>query len=94
MLRIEEQADGKNSVTFLLSGRIESKRVGELKRLIETERRKISLDLMEVKLVDGEAVRFLSRCDARGIELKNCPRYVRQWILGVRSSDSNHFPRP
>lgn len=80
-------------MTFLLSGRIESKRVDELKRLIETEHRKISLDLMEVKLVDVDAVRFLSSCDARGIELKNCPPYVREWIQGVRSSESNHFPR-
>ena len=92
MLRIEQQADGKNSVTFSLSGRIESKRVDELKRLIETEHRKISLDLKDVKLVDGDAVKFLSSCDAQGIELKNCPPYVRQWIMGVRSSKSSHFP--
>ncbi len=86
MLRIQERSDGDNSVTFSLSGRIESQHVDELRRLLETEQRKISLDLEEVKLVDNAAVRFLSSCDARGIEFRNCPPYVHQWILGVQSS--------
>ena len=86
MLRIQKQADGGNSETFSLSGRIEAKHVDELRRLIETEDGKISLDLEEVKLVDHDVVRFLSSCDARGIELRNCPPYVHQWILGVQSS--------
>jgi anti-anti-sigma regulatory factor len=85
MLRIQERSDGENSVTFSLSGRIESQQVDELRRMIETEHRKVSLDLEEVKLVDSDAVRFLSSCDARGIELRNCPPYIRQWILGVQS---------
>jgi hypothetical protein len=88
MLRIQRRTDGGNSVTFSLSGRIEAKHVDELRRLIETEYGKISLDLEEVKLVDHDAVRFLSSCDARGIELRNCPPYVHQWILGVQSSES------
>jgi anti-anti-sigma regulatory factor len=88
MLRIHERSDGENSVTFSLSGRIEAQHVDELRRMIEAERRKISLDLEEVKLVDSDAVGFLSSCDARGIELRNCPPYVHQWILGLQSSKS------
>ncbi len=72
-------------MTFSLSGRIESQHVDELRRLLETEHRRISLDLEEVELVDSDAVRFLSSCDARGIELRNCPPYVHQWILGMQS---------
>jgi anti-anti-sigma regulatory factor len=86
MLRIQRQADGENSVTFSLSGRIEAKHVDELRELIEAEHGKIFLDLEEVKLVNRDAVGFLSSCDARGIELRNCPPYVHQWILGVQSS--------
>lgn len=86
MLRIQERSDGENSVTFSLSGRIESQHVDELRRMIETEHRRVSVDLKEVKLVDSDAVRFLSGCDARGIELSNCPPYIRQWILGVQSN--------
>jgi ABC-type transporter Mla MlaB component len=86
MLRIQERSDGENSVTFSLSGRIESQHIDDLRRMIETEHRKVSLDLEEVKLVDSDAVRFLSSCIARGIELRNCPPYVHQWILGMLSS--------
>jgi hypothetical protein len=85
MLRIQEQSDGESSVTFSLSGRIESQHVDALKKMVETEYRKVSLDLEEVKLVDHDAVRFLATCDTRGIELRNCPPYVHQWILGVQS---------
>jgi hypothetical protein len=88
MLRIQKQTDGGNSVTFSLSGRIEAKHVDELRTLIETEHGEVSLDLLEVKLVDHDAVKFLSSCDARGIELRNCPPYVHQWIQGVQSSKS------
>jgi len=94
MLRIQERSDGETSVTFSLSGRIESQHVGELRKMLETEHRKISLDLEEVKLVDNDAVRFLAGCNARGVELKNCPPYVRQWILGVQSNEGNHNPFP
>jgi hypothetical protein len=86
MFRVQRQSDEENCVTFSLSGRIESQHVDELRRMLETEHRKISLDLEEVKLVDSDAIRFLSSCDARGIELRNCPPYVHQWILGVQSS--------
>ena len=86
MLRIQERSDGENSVTFLLSGRIESQQVDGLRRMIETEHRGVSLDLEEVKLVDGDAVSFLASCDARGIEIRNCPQYIRQWILGEQSN--------
>jgi anti-anti-sigma regulatory factor len=86
MFRVQKQSDEENSVTFSLSGRIESQHVDELRRMLETEHRKISLDLEELKLVDSDAIRFLSSCDARGIELRNCPPYVHQWILGAQSS--------
>ena len=64
MFRVQKQSDEGNSVTFSLSGRIESQHVDELRRMLETEHRRVSLDLEEVKLVDSDAVSFLSslRC--------------------------------
>jgi len=29
-------------------------------------------------------VRFLSDCESKGIELVNCPLYIREWILGEK----------
>lgn len=43
------------------------------------------LDLSEVTLVDLVVVRFLIRCEDEGVELVQCPPYVREWILRERA---------
>ena len=70
-------------VTFALSGRIKAEEVAELQKLFEVEGQdhRIALDLKEVKLVDRDAVGFLARCETNGIQLENCPAYIRQWIM-------------
>jgi hypothetical protein len=81
MLRIS-RSEEKGIVIFTLSGRIEQTHVSELQKLLEAdgELRDIEFDLEEVRLVDRESVRFLKTCEARGIKLKNCPSYIREWI--------------
>jgi predicted metal-binding protein len=56
--------------------------VPELEKLIkaEDEADVITLDLQEVRLVDRETVKFLAACEARGIKLRYCPPYIREWI--------------
>ncbi len=85
-LRIQRAADGA-IVVFTLSGRIGGERVAELQSLLEFEAQhhRIVLNLQEVDLVDRDAVRFLARCAADGIQLEQCPAYIREWI--VRESD-------
>jgi hypothetical protein len=56
----------------------------------EAELADITLDLEEVRLVDREAVRFLAACEARGIKLKNCSSYIREWI-DTGSDTHEHF---
>src|SRR5258707_8715565 len=84
MLKIERPANGK--VVFALIGRIETEDVPELQRLLtlETVDHHLVLDLKDVTLVDREAVKFLARCEADNITLKNCPAYIREWITGER----------
>jgi hypothetical protein len=81
MLRIRRLVDG-SAIVFALSGRIEENNVSELKALLDAETKVDGtvFDLHEVRLVDREAVRFLAECEGRGIKLKNCPSYVREWI--------------
>jgi hypothetical protein len=43
------------------------------------------LDLTEVTLVDIAVVRFLMRCENEGVELVECPPYVREWIVRERA---------
>ncbi len=67
---------------FLLSGRVETQAIAELRRLFElqTDYRDIIVDLKDVSLVDREVMRFLARCEADGVSLENCPPYIREWI--------------
>ena len=80
MLRIQRKANGK--IIFALSGRIEAEDIDELRRLFELEdtSREIALDLRDVTLVDRDGVKFLAVCEADGIQLGNCPAYIREWI--------------
>jgi hypothetical protein len=91
MLKIR-RSEQEGITIFALSGRIEENEVPELGRLFnnEGEGAKVALDLEEVRLVDRQAVRFLAACEARGIRLKNCPSYVREWI---GTGGNSHEPR-
>ena len=79
--RIETAARGELTV-FILSGRIEHQAVAELRKLFEgqTDRGDIVLDLKDVGVIDREAMRFLARCEADGVQLENCTPYIREWM--------------
>ncbi len=80
MLRIQSTVN--RETLFTVSGRMDSTNLIELKNLIdaETADRPMALDLKELILVDRDAVTFLKRCESKGIELRNCSAYIRQWI--------------
>jgi len=80
MLKIQRSGHGK--VVFTLSGRIEADDVAELQRLLDLEvaDHLLALDLQDVTLLDRDAVKFLARREADGIQLENCPAYIREWI--------------
>jgi anti-anti-sigma regulatory factor len=84
MLKITRAADGQ--VAFTLIGQMDAENVGELEKLIgaEASNRRIVLDLGDLTLVDQDVVSFFKRCEASGIQLKNCPAYIREWITGER----------
>ena len=67
----------------MLSGRIESSNVQQLKAQIDGNE-KVVLDLAQVRIVDRDAVRFLADCERKGIELRDCPPFVRAWILSEK----------
>jgi len=84
MLKISKATNAK--LVFRVSGRINSENLSEFKTLIKGEAKgqSIAFDLTELTLVDEDAVRFLDSCEASGIELENCPAYVREWITRER----------
>jgi len=40
----------------------------------------MAFDLDELTLVDAGVVRYLCECEERGVNLVNCPPYIREWI--------------
>ena len=57
-----------------------SEHLDGLKSLIESSTSEVALDLDETTLVDVDAVNFLRRCQAAGVELRNCSPYIREWM--------------
>ncbi|HTA59853.1 MAG TPA: hypothetical protein VK805_16950 [Candidatus Baltobacteraceae bacterium] len=80
-LRIEKSVRQESTV-FSLVGRIEAEHIEELEGLFDLrkEAKSVVLDLQEVRLADREAVKFLARCEAGGVQLENCPAYIREWV--------------
>jgi len=84
MLRIEKDSDGC-ATRLLLSGRIQSDRIACIRSEMNDGCARKVLDLSEVTLVDVAVVRFLISCESEGVELVQCPPYVREWILRERT---------
>jgi anti-anti-sigma regulatory factor len=85
--KIERVVTPDGFVVFRVSGRIDRAYVEVLLELTKTEKtanNRLALDLTEVTVVSLEAVRALTVAEANGIELRNCPAYVREWIYRVR----------
>ncbi len=78
MLRIEKGSDA-SAATLKLSGRIRSQDIPCLRSAISGAASK-ALDLGDVTLVDAYAVRFLAGCEREGLELLQCPPYIREWM--------------
>ena len=70
----------KITVVLRVSGRIDGEHVSELRSCMSRHGPTVVLDLDEVRLVDVAVVRFLVRCEADGMELRNCSRYIREWM--------------
>jgi len=78
-IRIQQTTEGECTV-LRLSGELVSSQREALLEEIEDSNNTISLDLEEVTLVDLDSVQLLARCEAKGLELLNCPPYIREWI--------------
>jgi anti-anti-sigma regulatory factor len=83
MLRIQRRGNGE--VVLTVYGRLEAGNVSELSALLSTEStgRPLVLDLKDLVLVDRDVVGFLRSCETDGVELRNCPPYIRAWIAQV-----------
>ena len=82
--RIDRLLAESDLVVLRISGRIARDDVDVLRSALDQERGAIAIDLAEVGLVDRSAVNLLVLSETRGVELRNCPPYVREWIARER----------
>ena len=67
-------------VVLRISGRLTQDDIPVLRAAIDQERGALAIDLTEVGLVDRDTVNLLASSEGRGIELRNCPPYIREWV--------------
>ena len=90
-LKIESAFDGKTA-TLRLSGRIEEDHLAAIQEEVRRYHPRLAFDLGEATLVDREVVRFLAAQEVEGVELIDCPRYIREWIARERSQECSFNP--
>lgn len=78
--RIDRVVSREDLVVFQVSGRITAQELGMLQDLLRQESGAVAIDLKDVLLVDRDAVKFLALSEFNGLELRNCPAYIREWI--------------
>ena len=72
--------DSNRLVLLHISGHLQEAHIEVIDELLAKEKDPVALDLGEVTLADREAVRFLATLDARGVGLRNCPGFIREWM--------------
>jgi ABC-type transporter Mla MlaB component len=70
-----------NGTRIHLSGELRCAHLDDLRAEIKQAVQPVTLDLDEVEVVDMDGIRLLNECCARGIQVVNCPPYIREWML-------------
>jgi len=78
--RIDRLLTEKDLVILRISGRITGDDMDILRAAIDQERGAVAIDLQEVGVVDRGTVTLLALSEAKGIALRNCPPYIREWV--------------
>jgi len=91
--RIDRCVVSEDLVVFCICGQITGEDGTLLRALLEHETNTVTLDLEHVRLVDRDAVNVLAESETRGIEIRNCPAYVREWINQEQRNRGWEFKR-
>ena len=79
--KIEWLVSEENAIVLRVCGWVDLECLNTLKELIEAENGRIVLDLSEVMLADRDAATFFAICELKGIELRNCPTFLRLSVV-------------
>ena len=75
----------EQGLVLYISGRLATEDL-EAVRIALAERPVVAIELAEIDLVSRDAVKLLLQAEAAGIELRNCPTFIREWIRNERNS--------
>ena len=75
-----EKTSKSGETTVRLCGHFQMDHIGELNNQLGDNGPRFVLDLTEVTVVDLAVVRLLEACEARGVKIVHCPKYIREWI--------------
>jgi anti-anti-sigma regulatory factor len=82
--RIDRVVDG-NLIVLSVSGTITGQHVDTLRNVLQQEAGPLAIDLKNVSLVDRDGVQLLALSEDSGMELRNCPAYIREWVVRERT---------
>jgi anti-anti-sigma regulatory factor len=83
MLKIHRTSG--RTLVLTISGQLDADNMSELCQLVDAEPAGgvLVLDLTDLVLADRDAVQLLRQYEASGrVVLRNCPAYVRTWMVG------------
>ena len=83
--RIDRILIEQGQVILRVSGRLSGQDLDVLRAALERQEGIVAVELQEVSLADRDAVKLLALSEANGIELRNCPAYIREWIAAERA---------
>jgi len=83
--RIDRLATVDDGVILRISGRCVGTALDVLRDALAEVHGVRTIDLKDLRQVDRDAVKLLAISKARGIELKNCPGFVQEWIARERA---------
>ena len=81
-----EKAREKGATVLFLSGKIELAQIPQLEEQLASESPVLALDLDEITIVSAEVVDFLNDLEKRGVQLRRCPQFLREWIFKARDA--------
>ena len=90
--RIDRVVGTDNLVVLFISGRITREHVEMFQDVLAHESGGFSINLKNVRLVDREVVKLLAISEANGIELKDCPAYIRERVTRERAETTAGRP--
>jgi len=78
--RIDRVSGESGLIVLLVSGKLTGEHVDTLRNALRQESGALAIDLKYVSLVDRDGVHLLALAEYNGTELRNCPKYVREWL--------------